>query len=196
MIGKDDNQEEVSFKVADRRKFNSDGSLKEGVTLEPEKPAETPEVKAVAEPEPSLPASEPMSGSEPETAHDHDEEGFHDQGVVHAESNVYNGGDKGAAQSGKIAPYDKNCCKNQADINAHGANHLAVDRSRPGYLTHFSLIHDEPEPDRQYKREQHPCQIPSEEREHRPRPRFFASARPATGCSGQGRRVYSAPCAT
>jgi hypothetical protein len=38
MIGKDDNQEEVTFKVADRRKFNPDGSLKEGVTLEPEKP--------------------------------------------------------------------------------------------------------------------------------------------------------------
>jgi hypothetical protein len=37
MIGKDDNQEEVTFKVADRRKFNSDGSLKEGVTLEPDK---------------------------------------------------------------------------------------------------------------------------------------------------------------
>jgi hypothetical protein len=40
MIGKDDNQEEVTFKVADRRKFNSDGSLKEGVTLEPETPKE------------------------------------------------------------------------------------------------------------------------------------------------------------
>jgi hypothetical protein len=40
MIGKDDNQEEVSFKVADRRKFNPDGSLKEGVTLEPAKPIE------------------------------------------------------------------------------------------------------------------------------------------------------------
>lgn len=36
MIGKDENQEEVSFKVSDRRKFNPDGSLKEGVTLEPE----------------------------------------------------------------------------------------------------------------------------------------------------------------
>ena len=34
MIGKDDNQEEVSFKVADRRKFNADGSVKEGVTLD------------------------------------------------------------------------------------------------------------------------------------------------------------------
>lgn len=41
MIGKEDNQEEVTFKVADRRKFNADGSLKEGVTLEPAKPAET-----------------------------------------------------------------------------------------------------------------------------------------------------------
>lgn len=42
MIGKDDNQEEVTFKVADRRKFNPDGSLKDGVTLEPEKPKEAP----------------------------------------------------------------------------------------------------------------------------------------------------------
>ncbi len=48
MIGKDDNQEEVSFKVADRRKFNPDGTLKEGVTLEPAKTEETP-VAAAAE---------------------------------------------------------------------------------------------------------------------------------------------------
>ena len=34
MIGNDDNQEEVTFKVADRRKFNSDGSVREGVTLD------------------------------------------------------------------------------------------------------------------------------------------------------------------
>ena len=40
MIGKDDNHEEVSFKVADRRKFNADGSLKDGVTLEPAKAVE------------------------------------------------------------------------------------------------------------------------------------------------------------
>ncbi|MBX3299644.1 MAG: DUF1844 domain-containing protein [Acidobacteria bacterium] len=37
MIGKDE-QEEVTFKVADRRKFNADGSLKEGVTIEPAPP--------------------------------------------------------------------------------------------------------------------------------------------------------------
>lgn len=36
MIGKEDNQEEVSYKVADRRKFNADGSVREGVTLEAE----------------------------------------------------------------------------------------------------------------------------------------------------------------
>jgi hypothetical protein len=40
MIGKEDKQEEVTFKVADRRKFNPDGTLKEGVTLEPEKAKE------------------------------------------------------------------------------------------------------------------------------------------------------------
>jgi hypothetical protein len=41
MIGKEDEQE-VSFKVADRRKFNADGSVKEGVTLDaaPEQKAE------------------------------------------------------------------------------------------------------------------------------------------------------------
>lgn len=34
MIGHDDENEEVHYKVADRRKFNSDGSLREGVTLD------------------------------------------------------------------------------------------------------------------------------------------------------------------
>lgn len=42
MIGHDENKEEVSFKVADKRKFNSDGSVKEGVTLEPAKVEEKP----------------------------------------------------------------------------------------------------------------------------------------------------------
>lgn len=41
MIGHDDENEEVHYKVADKRKFNADGSLREGVTLEaaPVKPA-------------------------------------------------------------------------------------------------------------------------------------------------------------
>ncbi len=49
MIGKDDNDEEVTFKVADKRKFNADGSLREGVTLEPAKVEEKP-----AEPGPKV----------------------------------------------------------------------------------------------------------------------------------------------
>lgn len=36
MIGPDEKQEEVTLKVVDRRKFNPDGSLKEGVVIEPE----------------------------------------------------------------------------------------------------------------------------------------------------------------
>ena len=52
MMGNDDNQDEVTFKVADRRKFNSDGSVKEGVVLEAakvkEKPAEQLKVREAA----------------------------------------------------------------------------------------------------------------------------------------------------
>ncbi|MDM7922311.1 MAG: DUF1844 domain-containing protein [Pyrinomonadaceae bacterium] len=55
MIGHDENQEEVTYKVTDRRKFNPDGSLKEGVELEA-KPAEP-----VAEP----PKAEPATTREP-----------------------------------------------------------------------------------------------------------------------------------
>ncbi len=52
MSGNDEKDAEVTFKVADRRKFNADGSLKEGVTLEPTakeesvKAAETPSAAA------------------------------------------------------------------------------------------------------------------------------------------------------
>lgn len=50
MIGKDDN-EEVVLKVNDRRKFNADGSLREGVELTPEKPkTETPKAESKNEP--------------------------------------------------------------------------------------------------------------------------------------------------
>ena len=60
MIGHDDESEEVHFKVADRRKFNSDGSVRDGVTLEPAK-VETPKG------EPPAAVNEPVS--EPETSH-------------------------------------------------------------------------------------------------------------------------------
>lgn len=52
MIGKDEH-EEVTLKVVDRRKFNPDGSLKEGVVLEPE--------PKKAQPEPAKPATEKIS---------------------------------------------------------------------------------------------------------------------------------------
>ncbi|HEX8737498.1 MAG TPA: DUF1844 domain-containing protein [Pyrinomonadaceae bacterium] len=48
MIGKDESNEEVVFKVNDRRKFNADGSLREGVEIVPEKPKE--ETKPVSPP--------------------------------------------------------------------------------------------------------------------------------------------------
>jgi hypothetical protein len=49
MIGKDE-QEEVTLKVVDRRKFNPDGSLKEGVVLEPERKKPEPEAAKPSEP--------------------------------------------------------------------------------------------------------------------------------------------------
>lgn len=48
MTGKDEQEEEVLFKVADRRKFNPDGTLKEGVVLEPETKKEVPPVSPTA----------------------------------------------------------------------------------------------------------------------------------------------------
>ncbi|MEZ5428294.1 MAG: DUF1844 domain-containing protein [Pyrinomonadaceae bacterium] len=53
MIGKEDqnNEEQPALKVTDKRKFNPDGSLREGVTLESEKPKqeETPIIDAPKE---------------------------------------------------------------------------------------------------------------------------------------------------
>jgi Domain of unknown function (DUF1844) len=81
MIGKEDNQEEVSFKVADRRKFNADGSVKEGVVLEAapvRADAEQREVEPVASEGESFfeePARDEMPGTEsPTDAHDPEDE--------------------------------------------------------------------------------------------------------------------------
>ena len=71
MIGNDDNSEEVSFKVADRRKFNSDGSLKEGVVLEAakveEKPADRPKVETEAKAQDQVESIEPQTTLEDES---------------------------------------------------------------------------------------------------------------------------------
>ncbi len=55
MIGHDENQEELTLKVVDRRKFNADGSVKDGVTLdaEPVKTAAPP--KETEKPEAEVP---------------------------------------------------------------------------------------------------------------------------------------------
>src|SRR5215216_6451242 len=42
MIGREDDKEEVTLKVTDRRKFNPDGSLREGVVLDEPKPEPMP----------------------------------------------------------------------------------------------------------------------------------------------------------
>jgi hypothetical protein len=47
MIGHDDNQEEVSFKFEDKRKFNADGTLREGVVLESPQPKNEPDPSPV-----------------------------------------------------------------------------------------------------------------------------------------------------
>lgn len=59
MIGHDEDQEEVSFKVTDRRKFNADGSVKEGVVIEPAKAEEAPVAVAPAGEEPAELQHEP-----------------------------------------------------------------------------------------------------------------------------------------
>jgi len=65
MIGRDNEEEEVSYKVADRRKFNADGSLKDGVVLEA---AKVEEPKA----EPTTETEEPQATAQaPDAAVEH-----------------------------------------------------------------------------------------------------------------------------
>jgi len=52
MIGREDDNDEVTFKVADRRKFNPDGSIREGVVLDDPRPEPANEAtQAVRAPE-------------------------------------------------------------------------------------------------------------------------------------------------
>jgi hypothetical protein len=69
MIGKEDNQEEVTFKVADRRKFNPDGTLRAGVTLEGPKPEEKQSPTAAR---PAAASAAIQSESTKEPAADHE----------------------------------------------------------------------------------------------------------------------------
>jgi hypothetical protein len=58
MIGNEDNQEEVTYRVTDKRKFNADGSLREGVELDPPKAEKPAEPEAAAAPAAEMPAPE------------------------------------------------------------------------------------------------------------------------------------------
>lgn len=71
MIGRDETGEEVTFKVADRRKFNADGSVREGVVLDEPKPAPQPspdQDTAANKVEPQAPATA-TTGIEAEDEH-------------------------------------------------------------------------------------------------------------------------------
>jgi hypothetical protein len=70
MIGKDENSEEQPvLKVTDRRKFNPDGSVREGVVIEPEKP-KTEERAAPEEAPSETETEEEISGTSEEIAED------------------------------------------------------------------------------------------------------------------------------
>ncbi len=77
MIGKESEEQPV-FKVTDRRKFNIDGSLREGVELEPEKPqpAETqpPPAAAVEEPGAQATTASPIETQTESSPIEEDEE--------------------------------------------------------------------------------------------------------------------------
>lgn len=66
MIGHEDKEEEVTYKVTDRRKFNPDGSLKEGVEIEQvreEKPTEPVTAESIVEMRPSDTGSADPTGT-------------------------------------------------------------------------------------------------------------------------------------
>ena len=61
MIGRENEEQELTFKVADRRKFNADGSLRDGIVLDEPKPAQEP-------PAPETPAEAVVEHSQTETS--------------------------------------------------------------------------------------------------------------------------------
>ncbi len=70
MSGNENNNEEVEFKVTDRRKFNPDGTLKEGVTLEPEPPKAAPDAPKSSDAPADVSAPEVTSTASP-GSHEH-----------------------------------------------------------------------------------------------------------------------------
>jgi hypothetical protein len=86
MIGKDENSEEQPvLKVTDRRKFNIDGSVREGVTIEPEKPKEAKKAEKAEKPafeeEAALPSEAKSAENENAEITAEAEEGFDDADI-------------------------------------------------------------------------------------------------------------------
>jgi Domain of unknown function (DUF1844) len=84
MIGKEEPEEEVIYKVTDRRKFNADGSLREGVELDhskPEKSPETLEIHAASSPVEEQAAAPDTTGPGPEPAETPFEEDLDDEEI-------------------------------------------------------------------------------------------------------------------
>jgi len=78
MIGKDENSEEQPvLKVTDRRKFNPDGSVREGVVIEPEKP-KTEERRAPEETVDEAESTEEVVAENEEAGEDNDIPGVDD----------------------------------------------------------------------------------------------------------------------
>ena len=76
MIGRDDNPEEVTFKVADRRKFNADGSVREGVVLDEPKPQrEAPPPPPPVDEKPAELSFEEEDAAPPEAHSDEEDDG-------------------------------------------------------------------------------------------------------------------------
>ncbi len=67
MIGTNENQEDVELRVTDRRKFNPDGSLREGVELSPESPP-APESHPAPESQPATQATPVAQTDQPTPA--------------------------------------------------------------------------------------------------------------------------------
>jgi len=64
MIGREDDKDEVTFKVADKRKFNPDGSVRDGVVLDEPKP----ETSVATDPDDDLETELAQEGANPDAA--------------------------------------------------------------------------------------------------------------------------------
>ncbi len=70
MIGRNENEEDLELRVTDRRKFNSDGTLREGVELSPEPPP-APQSHSAPQAAPAAQAAQPAPATEPTDIVDH-----------------------------------------------------------------------------------------------------------------------------